>query len=62
MKLVRKWKRKKLKVTKLKEYQASLESSISEDLQSFNIEEIMDKQKMDALVIHEATFGEDIDD
>ena len=35
---------------------------ISEDLQSLNIKESMDKQKTDALVIDEATIGEDIDD
>ena len=36
--------------------------SISEDLQSLNIKESMDRQKADALVIDEATIGEDIDD
>ena len=36
--------------------------SISEDLQSRNVEKSMDKQKADALVMDEATIGEDIDD
>ena len=36
--------------------------SINEDLQSLNVKESMDKQKTDALVIDEATIGEDIDD
>ena len=36
--------------------------SISKDLQSLNIEKSMDKQKGDALVIDEATIGEDIHD
>ena len=36
--------------------------SINEDLQSLNVKESMDKQKTDALVIDEATSGEDIDD
>ena len=36
--------------------------SISEDLQSLNVKESMDKQKADALVIDEATIGEDIYD
>ena len=36
--------------------------SISEDVQSFNVEESMSKQKADALVIDEATIGEHIDD
>ena len=36
--------------------------SISEDLQSLNVEKSMDKQKADALVMDEATIGEDIDD
>ena len=36
--------------------------SISEDLQSLNVKESMDKQKADALVIDEATSREDIDD
>ena len=36
--------------------------SISEDLQSHNVEKSMDKQKADALVMDEATIGEDIDD
>ena len=36
--------------------------SISEDLQSLNIKESIDKQKADALVIDESTIGEDIDD
>ena len=36
--------------------------SINEDLQSLNVKESMDKQKTDALVIDEATVGEDIDD
>ena len=36
--------------------------SISKDLQSLNVEESIDKQKTDALVIDEATIGEDIDD
>ena len=35
--------------------------SVSEDLQSLNIEEIMDKQEADALVIDEVTIREDID-
>ena len=35
--------------------------SISEDLQSLNIKESMDKQKADALLIDESTIGEDID-
>ena len=36
--------------------------SISKDLQSLNVKESMDKQKAHALVIDEATIGEDIDD
>ena len=36
--------------------------SISKDLQSINAEGSMDKQKADAIVIDEATIGEDIDD
>ena len=36
--------------------------SISEDLQSLNVKESMDKQKADALVIDETTIGEDIYD
>ena len=36
--------------------------SISEDLQSLNLKESMEKQKADALVIDEATIGKDIDD
>ena len=36
--------------------------SISEDLQSLNVKESMDKQKADDLVIDEATIGEGIDD
>ena len=36
--------------------------SISKDLQSLNIKESLAKQKADALVIDEATIGEDIDD
>ena len=36
--------------------------SISKDLQSLHIEEGMDKHKADALVIDEATIGEDKDD
>ena len=36
--------------------------SISEDLQSLNVKESMDRQKTDALVIDGATVGEDIDD
>ena len=36
--------------------------SISEDLQSLNVKESMDRQKTDALVIDGATIGEDIDD
>ena len=36
--------------------------SISEDLQSLNVEESMSKQKTDALVIDEATISEHIDD
>ena len=36
--------------------------SISEDLQSLNVKENMDKQQTDALVIDKATIGEDIDD
>ena len=36
--------------------------SISENFQSFDVKESMDKQKADALVIDEATIGEDIDD
>ena len=36
--------------------------SISKDLHSLNVEEGMNKQKADALVIDEATIGEDIDD
>ena len=36
--------------------------SISEDLQSLNVEESMDKEKADALAIDEATIGEDMDD
>ena len=35
--------------------------SISENLQSLNIEESIDKQKADVLVIDEATIWEDID-
>ena len=35
--------------------------SISKDLQSLNVEEIIGKQKADTLVIDEATIGEDID-
>ena len=35
--------------------------SISKDLQSLNIKESLAKQKADALVIDEATIGEDID-
>ena len=63
MKLVRKWKKKKLKVTKLKQYQTCSEPYQSvKDLQSINIEESMDKQKAEALVMDDATIGEDIDD
>ena len=36
--------------------------SISENFQSFDVKESMDKQKADALVIDEATIEEDIDD
>ena len=36
--------------------------SISEDLQSINVEESLDKQKADSLVMDEATVGEDLDD
>ena len=36
--------------------------SISEDLQSLNVKENMDKQQTDALVIDKATIGKDIDD
>ena len=36
--------------------------SISKDLQSLDVKESMDNQKADALVIDEATIGEDIDD
>ena len=36
--------------------------SISKDLQSLNIKEILAKQKADPLLIDEATIGEDIDD
>ena len=36
--------------------------SISKHLQSINAEGSMDKQKADAIVIDEATIGEDIDD
>ena len=35
---------------------------ISEDLQSLNVKKSMGKQKAYALVINEATIGEDIDD
>ena len=36
--------------------------SISKDLQSLNVKESMNKQKAHALVIDEATIGEDMDD
>ena len=36
--------------------------SISNDLQSLNVKESMNKQKAHALVIDEATIGEDMDD
>ena len=36
--------------------------SISKDLQSLDVKESMDNQKADALVIDEATIGENIDD
>ena len=63
MKLVRKWKKKKLKVTKLERYQTCSEPYQSvKDLQSINVEESMDKQKAEALVMDDATIGEDIDD
>ena len=46
MKLVRKWKKKKLRVTKLSEVPELIRTiSISKDLQSLNVEESMDKQK-----------------
>ena len=61
MKMVRKWERKKLKVTKLKAYQIYLQPHQS--VRSFNhsTQKSMNKHQVDALVIHEATIGEDID-
>ena len=60
---MRKRKKKEVKGDQIKEESNLFQNIlISEDFQSLNVKESMGKQKAYALVINEATIGEDIDD